>query len=279
MTELPLVSIVIPVFNGLPHLVKTLESAREQTYSNIEIVVVDGGSDETTLHYLRSIENSISRVEFLPQGTPVADTWSRSCELACGEFVKLLCQDDILHPTAIQSQVNFLLAEKDAGLVFSKRDIIDVNGSVVAKSRGGLRGQSRVLDGRTALRFGYLAGANIFGEPEAVLFRRSALTEHLPWNSAIPYLIDMEMYARIMMSGKVGYLGETVGAFRVSSQSWSTRLSAEQTQQFQQWQTWVRDLLGDVVAFERLRARINSVRVSWMRTAAYTWLRFRGKLN
>lgn len=279
MGEVPLVSIAIPLFNGLPYLVDTLESVRQQTYPNIEIVVVDGGSDAPTLDYVQSIQGSISRVEFLPRGTPVAVTWSRSCELARGEFIKLLCQDDILYPSAIRSQVDFLLLQEDAGLVFSKRDIIDASGSVVAKSRGGLPGSSRVLNGREALRFGYLAGANIYGEPEAVLFRRSALMKQMPWNSSIPYLIDMEMYARVMMSDKVGYLNETVGAFRVSSQSWSTRLTAEQTQQFKAWQKWVGEYLGDVSGSERFRARMNAIRVSWTRTAAYAWLRMGGRFS
>lgn len=279
MSNAPSVSVVIPVFNGLSYIIETLESVRRQTFPDLEVVIVDGGSDAPTREFLHSIGDSLSRVEFLPRGTPVATTWSRSCELAQGEFIKLLCQDDLLYPSAIQSQVGFLRAHEDAGLVFSRRDIIDANGSLVAKSRGGIPGKSRVLEGREALRFGYLAGANIYGEPEAVLFRRSALLRQLPWNASIPYLIDMEMYARVMMSGKVGYLDETVGAFRVSSQSWSTRLTAEQTQQFQQWQKWVDESLGDVTTVERLRARTNAIRVSWTRTAAYAWLRLRGKFN
>lgn len=279
MNGTPLVSVVIPVFNGLPYLIEAIESVRRQTFPTIETVVVDGGSDAPTLAFLRSIQDSVSRLEFLPRGTPVAVTWSRSCELAQGEFVKLLCQDDVLYPTAIQAQADFLLAHEDADLVFSRRDIIDADGSVVAKGRGGIPGRRRILDGREALRYGYLAGANVYGEPEAVLFRRSALISQLPWNSTIPYLIDMEMYARVMMAGKVGYLDETVGAFRISSQSWSTRLSAEQTQQFQHWQEWVRNFLGDVSVSERRRARINATRVSWMRTAAYAWLRLRGRFS
>jgi len=275
----PLVTVTIPVFNGLPYLIETLDSVKNQTFSNIEIVIVDGGSDEPTLDYLNSIKDSISHIEFLPRGTPVAMTWSRSCELAQGEFVKLLCQDDVLYPTAIGSQVDFLLENENAALVFSRRDIIDADGTVVAKDRGGIPGHSRVLDGRQALRFGYLAGSNVYGEPEAVLFRRSALVTQLPWNSAIPYLIDMEMYARVMLAENVSYLNRTVGAFRISSQSWSTRLVAQQAQQFQQWQDWVSEALGDVTRAERLQARMNARRVSWMRSASYTWLRMRGKFR
>ena len=275
----PLTTVSIPVFNGLPYLIETLDSVKKQTFSNIEVVIVDGGSDAPTLEYLHSIEDSISRIEFLPRGTPVAVTWSRSCELAQGEFIKLLCQDDVLYPAAIQSQVEFLLAHGEADLVFSKRDIIDADGSVVARGRGGVRGCSRVLDGREALRYGYLAGANVYGEPEAVLFRRSGLFEQLPWDSSIPYLIDMKMYARVMLAGNVGYLDEIVGGFRISSQSWSTRLTSEQTQQFRQWQEWVSNSLGDVTGAERTRARLNATRVSWMRSAAYAWLRLRGRFS
>ena len=275
----PLASVVIPVFNGLPYLVDALESVRQQSYRNIEIVIVDGGSDQPTLDYIHSIQGSVTHVEVLPRGTPVAETWTQSSELARGEFIKLLCQDDILYPDAIQAQVDFLVAHEDAGLVFSKRDIIDADGSVVAKSRGGLSGSSRILDGREALRFGYLAGANVYGEPEGVLFRRSALLDQLPWSSSIPYLIDMEMYARVMLAGKVGYLDEIVGAFRISAHSWSTRLTAEQTQQFRQWQEWVSNSLGDVTGAERARARLNATRVSWMRSMAYAWLRLRGRFS
>jgi len=275
----PLVTVTIPVFNGLPFLIETLDSVKNQTFPNIEIIVVDGGSDEPTRDYLNSIKDSISHIEFLPRGTPVDVTWSRSCELAQGEFIKLLCQDDVLYPTAIESQVDFLLENENAGLVFSRRDIIDANGTVVAKGRGGIPGHSRILDGRQALRFGYLAGSNVYGEPEAVLFRRSALVTQLPWNSAIPYLIDMEMYARVMLTGSVGYLNMTVGGFRISSQSWSTRITGEQTQQFHQWQEWVSKSLGDVSESERLRARFNAARVSWMRSAAYAWLRLRGRFS
>lgn len=275
----PLATVSIPVFNGLPYLIETLESVQRQTYSNLEIVVVDGGSDKSTMDYLESVRESVARIEYLPRGTPVEKTWTRSCELANGEFIKLMCQDDVLYPSAIQAQVDFLSREQDVGLVFSKRDIINADGRRVAKGRGGIPGGTRVLPGREALRFGYLAGANVYGEPEAVLFRRSALIQQLPWDASIPYLIDMEMYARVMMAGSVGFLNETVGAFRISSQSWSTRLTAEQTEQFRQWQEWVGTQLGDVTPLERQRAKWNARRVSWMRSAAYAWLRLSGGLN
>lgn len=279
MTDVPLVSVVIPVFNGLPFLRDALASVELQTYKSLEIVIVDGGSDEETVDFVKSVEHQVVKAEFLPRGTPVEETWTRCSQLATGEFVKLLCQDDVLDPEALEQQVEFLSANPQAGMVFSKRNVIDAAGEILVRGRGGVRGSSRVLPGRKALLSGYLAGANVFGEPVAVMFRRDALQQELPWDASVPYLIDMSMYARVMMRGPVGYLDEVVGGFRVSSQSWSTRLSAQQTRQFRQWQARVAHDLGNVTGRQRLVAWLNAWKVSWMRAAAYRWLRLRSRLH
>jgi len=279
MNESPLVSVVIPVFNGVPYLEQALASVFEQSYSNVEVVVVDGGSDTETLAYLESISGSVARVEYLEPGTPVQRTWTRACELASGEFIKLLCQDDVLYPHALVTQVENLVRWPDVGLVFSRRDVIDAHGRTIASGRGGARGGTRVLSSREALECGYRAGANVYGEPLAVMFRSASLRRQLPWDAAIPYLIDMSMYADVMQQGPVGYVDDVVGAFRVSSQSWSTKLSGEQTRQFRQWQKDVAQHMGGVSWFERVQASVNARRVSWTRSLAYLWLRARGRLS
>ena len=279
VADVPLVTISIPVFNGLPFLTSALESVHAQTYPNLEIVIVDGGSDSETVDYLKTLDRERYRLEFLPAGTPVETTWTRSCELAQGDFIKLLCQDDLLYPDAIATQVAALQASPGAGLVFSRRDIVDARARTVAKARGGIRGGSRTLPGSQALRFGFLAGSNIYGEPLAVLFRASTLRQNLPWRADIPYLIDMSMYADVMRTDDVAYEDAVVGAFRISSQSWSTRLTKQQTEQFRQWQAVAAETTLNVTDIDRLRASTSAVRVSWMRSLAYLWLRLTKRLS
>lgn len=279
VADVPLVTISIPVFNGLPFLTSALESVHAQTYPNLEVVIVDGGSDAETVDYLKTLDRERYRLEFLPKGTPVEITWTRSCELAQGDFIKLLCQDDLLYPDAIATQVAAMQAHPSAGLVFSRRDIIDAQTRTVAKARGGVRGGSRTLQGPQALRFGFLAGSNIYGEPLAVLFRASALRQHLPWRADIPYLIDMSMYAAIMRTDEVAFEDSVVGAFRISSQSWSTRLTKQQTEQFRQWQAIAARAIPNVTDLDRLRAYTNAARISWMRSLAYLWLRLTKRLS
>lgn len=278
MTDLPLVSVVVPVFEGQRFLPAALKSIKDQTYSNIEIVIVDGGSSESSLAEIRSLAQDVDKFESLPPGTPVQETWTRACELSSGEFVKLLCQDDVIYPNAIASQVTALKENPSARMVFSKRDIIDARGKIVAAGRGGLPGRSRLVSGDDALMSAFLSGSNIFGEPLAVLFTREAVLECMPWDASIPYLIDMSTYTACMHGNAVVYQEAVSGAFRVSSESWSTRLTADQARQFREWQRNIEGLLGPMSERNKRKANFNAYRVSWTRAAAYTWLRSTNRL-
>jgi len=279
MLNKPLVSVVIPVFNGRSYLRETVASVCSQTYGNIELILVDGGSDDDTLELLSSLEQTVSRIEYLGRDTPVTDTWTESCALASGSYLKLLCQDDILYPDALADQVQFLMNFPSLGMVFSKRNIIDASGRVVGRAHGGISGSSRELSEAQALRFGYLAGSNVYGEPLAVMFRRDVLHACLPWDSSLPYLIDMSMYSKVMQEGPVGYLDRVVGAFRISSESWSVRLSSDQKNQFRDWQRQVESRVGRISSLDRFRAFVNVYRVANARSLVYSWLRLRGKMR
>lgn len=278
MTDLPLVSVVIPVFEGQRFLPAALKSIKDQTYSNIEIVIVDGGSSAASLAEIRTLAEDVDKFESLPSGTPVQETWTRACELSSGEFVKLLCQDDVIYPDAIASQVAALKENPSARMLFSKRDIIDARGKTVAAARGGLPGRSRLVPGNEALMSAFLSGSNIFGEPLAVLFTREAVLECMPWDASIPYLIDMSTYTACMHASPVVYQETVSGAFRVSSESWSTRLTSDQARQFREWQRNIVDLLGPVPESKKRKASFNAYRVSWTRAAAYAWLRLTNRL-
>ena len=75
-----------------------------------------------------------------------------------------------------------------------------------------------------------------------------------------------------MRSYNVVFEDAVVGAFRISAQSWSTRLTKQQTEQFRQWQDLVSQTFRSVNAVDRIRAHTNATRVSWSRSLAYLWL-------
>ena len=72
----PLVSIVIPVFNGMPYVQDAVRSALRQTYKNLEIHVLDNSSDDGTAPWLMSLEDPRLRVHFRDATQPVGDNWT-----------------------------------------------------------------------------------------------------------------------------------------------------------------------------------------------------------
>lgn len=100
----PLVSILIPAYNVEMWLAQTLESAVNQTYENIEIIVLDDGSKDRTCDVAKKYEST--RVKLLRQeNMGVCRTRNNLMKQAQGEFLQFLDADDVLHPEKIDAQI------------------------------------------------------------------------------------------------------------------------------------------------------------------------------
>jgi hypothetical protein len=269
----PLVSVVVPVFNGMPHLPALVDSLLAQDYPEVEFIFSEGGGTDASAEYLAGLQDHRVRVIHQPPGTSAAANWSAASLAAQGEFTKLVCQDDVLYPTALTDQVSDLTAHPTAVMAIAKRDIIDSRGTVVFRNRGlaGLPGGP--MPGADAIRASYLHGTNVIGEPLAVLFRTEALKVALPWEDEIPLMLDLSMYSKVAPTGLVVPRFSPVGAFRVSTSSWSTRIAAQQRAQTKQWQAnYAQHARPNPSGFERTRALVGRNVSTAMRRAAYAIL-------
>lgn len=273
-----LASIVVPVFNGMPHLPATVASALNQTYPHLEVVLVDGGSTDDSWTWMSSLDDPRVRIERLPRGTTAAENWTEASRQARGDFVKLLCQDDILHPHAIEEQVQDLEQNPTAVMALAQRDIIDASGKTVFKSWGTHGLPPGLVNGRMALVRSFERGTNIFGEPVAVLFPRQTLIDALPWNDERPFLLDVELYTRVMSTGDIYVRKESVGAFRISASSWSTRLAQSQTAQLKWWQKQIATMLP-TTRTQRAAANLAVRTQSVVRRLVYRYLKLRGAFH
>lgn len=104
MFKVELVSIVIPTYNRIEFLKQAISSALEQTYSNIEIVVVDNCSDDDTFEILKPIIQSEDRIKLYRNDTNIGPVrnWLKGVELSSGKFCKLLFSDDLIDPKFIE---------------------------------------------------------------------------------------------------------------------------------------------------------------------------------
>lgn len=228
---MPRVSIVIPAYNSVSFIDATLESVFAQTYTDFEVIVSDHSSTDGTADRLRAWEEQ-GRIQLtsLPTGGGAPANWKAVTDKATGEYLKLVCGDDLLAPSCLEAQVRALDESPRNVMAASQRDLVDARGGRIMGARGlaGLRG---TVPGADAVRRSVLRGSNIFGEPGCVLLRRDAFEEAGGWNDAYPFVIDQFSYCRTLMQGDFVAVAGVQASFRVSSGQWSVNLTKKQAEQ------------------------------------------------
>lgn len=112
----PLVSIIIPVYNAEGFLAETIESTLLQTYKNIEIIVVDDGSNDSSYKVAKQYESPQTTViKQANKGASAAR--NHGIALAKGDYIQFLDADDFLHPQKIEYQLNTLKSYSDLHLI------------------------------------------------------------------------------------------------------------------------------------------------------------------
>lgn len=120
---LPKVSIVVPAFRAAATLARTLDSLAAQDYPNLQIIVMDGGSQDGTVEILQRYADRLHHWESQPDKGQV-DALNKGFRLADGEIFGWLCADDTLLPGAISRLVSVLAADPRIDVVTGgcKRD-------------------------------------------------------------------------------------------------------------------------------------------------------------
>lgn len=131
----PLVSIIIPVYNGSNYLSEAIDSALSQTYQNIEIIVINDGSNDNgkTEQIALSYDNKIKYIA--KQNGGVATALNMGIEHMKGEYFSWLSHDDVYYERKIQNQIEYLVSNGDKDtIVYSDFETIDAHSKIIKKS-------------------------------------------------------------------------------------------------------------------------------------------------
>jgi glycosyltransferase involved in cell wall biosynthesis len=229
----PTVSVCIPAYRGTTFIGEAIESVTRQTFRDFELVVIDDNSHDSIEDVI--CRSSDPRIRFIrnPATLGAEGNWNRCLAEARGRYVKILPQDDVLAPDCLQQQVAVLDSDADArvALVFCARTIIDAAGRTL-RSRGYPRSASGVIGAKDAVLTCIRRGTNLFGEPGAVLFRRSHAEAAGGFDARGPYVIDLDYWFRLLHLGDAYYIKDALASFRVSGESWSVAIGKGQYADF-----------------------------------------------
>jgi glycosyltransferase involved in cell wall biosynthesis len=231
----PLISICVPAYNNEAYIVDTIDSVLSQVYTNFELIIVDDCSTDDTWEILQQIKDPRISIYRNEKNLGMHGNWSKALSFAKGDYIKLLCGDDLIYPDCLEKQVKVLEdpANADVVMVACKRKIISPKGEISIGSFYKLRPGK--YSGKTAMRHCALFGTNLIGEPMAVLFRANIFKQNQIVLGSNNYLIDLDMYAKILRFGKLVVMPDLLAAFRVYATSMSGSLGFKHAKMFKEF--------------------------------------------
>lgn len=126
LPDKPLVTVVTVVYNGEQHLEETILSVLNQTYDNLEYIIIDGGSTDSTLDIVKRYESSIDYWISEPdQG--IYDAMNKGIKLACGDIIGLINADDFYTSMAVEQVVDVYKKEEHQS---------DINSNIIITGSG-----------------------------------------------------------------------------------------------------------------------------------------------
>lgn len=102
------VSVIIPVYNKEKHIEKCLDSVLNQTYNNLEIIIIDDASTDSSSSIVENIEDKRIKIISLPENKGVSTARNKGIEFSTGDYICFLDADDFWVLNKIERQVKFI---------------------------------------------------------------------------------------------------------------------------------------------------------------------------
>jgi glycosyltransferase involved in cell wall biosynthesis len=201
----PLISVILPVYNGGPYLKEAILSVLEQSHRNLELIVIDDGSKDDSAATVRAFDDP--RIRFSSQANEgLARTLNKMLAQAKGDFVARQDQDDISHPSRLETQLAYLQTHPELSFVGSWSEIISVDGARTGRGHEHPRHPD-------AVRF-----LSLFDSPfvhPSVMFRREIFQRHAPYSyDPRRQPEDLELWMRLLRHEKAANIPDKLLLYR-----------------------------------------------------------------
>jgi glycosyltransferase involved in cell wall biosynthesis len=204
MKTQPLVSIITPSFNQVDFLGATILSVLNQSYPNIEYIIVDGGSTDGSVEIIRRYSDRLSWwISENDHGQ--TDAINKGLAHANGEILAWINSDDTYEPGAVSAAVEFFRNRPDIGLVYANTNFIDEKGRVIGRFPAAQTDYRRLKRGYVHI-------------PQQSAFFRADLWHKVgPLDPSFYFAMDYDLWVRLARLAPVKYVPSLWANFRLHS--------------------------------------------------------------
>ena len=212
---IPLISVIMPVYNTEKYISEAIESILNQTYTNFEFLIFDDASTDKSVQIINSFKDKRIQLITKPQNTGYTNSLNMGLTMAKGEYIARMDSDDISKLNRLETQLNFMENNKDIAVCGSWFNIL---------------GSENIIKHpvyHDEIKMALLKYCSI-GHP-TVMIRNSFLKTHqLSYNPQMEPAEDYDLWVRISKTGKLHNLDEILLFYRLHSNQISNLKSDKQ---------------------------------------------------
>lgn len=206
----PIISVLIPLYNGEKFIAQTIESVLNQTYTDFELIIVDNCSTDRSVAIARNYESD-KRVKIFQNNENIGPVrnWNQCMLYASGEYLKFLFADDYFKMNALEEFIKPFESDPSISLVIGPREYLLDNGSF-DRWPGTFTGFKNGLE---VINESVLGTLGFLGEPSFIMFKKKDLNIGL-FNPDMLWFGDVDYCLRICKAGNVFGIKEYCVVYR-----------------------------------------------------------------
>ncbi len=218
MSTKPKVSVMLSVYNAQVYISETIDSILRQSFQDYEVVIVDDGSNDSTIHIIKSYKDP--RIRLICNEHDYIASLNKGLKACRGEYIARIDADDVMLPHRLETQCKLMDENEDIAACYSWAALFGANDGTI-----GVYARNQIDN---AL-FWLLTG-NLFIHPTAML-RTSYIRNHRLRYKRYPYAEDYKLWADIAkLGGKMYVIPKVLLNYRVSRNQVSYKYHQEQKQ-------------------------------------------------
>jgi glycosyltransferase involved in cell wall biosynthesis len=257
MRDTPLVSIVTPSFNQAPFLEETICSVLDQDYSNLEYIIVDGGSTDGSLEIIQKYAERLAWWVSEPDRGQT-DAINKGFAQSQGDILAWLNSDDTYLPGTVSEAAAYLQEHPEIGAVYGDVNLIDEQGQVIGRFPARQTDYERLMRGFVHI-------------PQQAAFFRGELWRKVgPLDPSFYFAMDYDLWVRISKEAPLNYHPRLWANFRLHGDAKS--IEADDRCWPEMVQGHSREG-GGRISLLRIKAFLRPYIYGWMPTGMRIWIR------
>ena len=226
----PLVSVIIPCYNHEAYVAECIQSVLNQSYPNIELIVIDDGSTDTSVTIIKSIQKTKSFIFEQQKNRGLSATLNKAIRTyAKGKYIANIASDDFWDVHKIKTQVSFMEQHPEMALCCTKAAIVNQASEII--------GEFDAKSFKAPYSFSNIAVGKSF-VPALTVMAKKEVYDSVGLFDETLIIEDLDMWLRIADVYPIGFINEVTAFYRQHGSNTSSRLVAMTEARFQILDKW-----------------------------------------